>query len=51
MNLKDSLSYALDKALELGADKAEGFINEGEKKNLILKLEKCLYLELHFKIL
>ena len=40
MNLKDSLSYALDKALELGADKAEGFINEGEKKELNIEAGK-----------
>ena len=40
MNLKDSLSYALDKTLELGADKVEGLINESEKKELNIEAGK-----------
>ena len=34
MNLKESLSYALDRLLDLGVDHAEGVINESEKKEL-----------------
>ena len=34
MNLKESLSYALDKLLDLGVDHAEGVINESDKKEL-----------------
>ena len=33
MNLKETLSYALDKLLDSGIDSAEGFINESEKKS------------------
>ena len=40
MNLKDSLYYALDKAIKLGADKAEGGINESEKKELNIEAGK-----------
>jgi len=34
MNLKESLSYALNRLLDLGMDHAEGVINESEKKEL-----------------
>ena len=34
MNLKDSLSYALEQLCKLGADKAEGSINESEKTKI-----------------
>ena len=40
MNLKDSLSYALDQICKLGADKAEGSINESEKKELNIEAGK-----------
>ena len=40
MNLKDSLSYALDKTIQLGADKAEGGINQSEKKELNIEAGK-----------
>ena len=40
MNLKESLSYALDKAIKLGADKAEGGINQSEKKELNIEAGK-----------
>ena len=40
MNLKDSLSYALEKLCKLGADKAEGSINESEKKELNIEAGK-----------
>ena len=40
MNLKDSLSYALDQLCKLGADKAEGLINESEKKELNIEAGK-----------
>jgi len=40
MNLKDSLCYALDRAIKLGADKAEGGINESEKKELNIEAGK-----------
>ena len=40
MNLKDSLSYALDQLCKLGADKAEGSINESEKKELNIEAGK-----------
>ena len=31
MNLKETLSYALDRLLKSGMDNAEGMINESEK--------------------
>ena len=40
MDLKVSLSYALDKAIKLGADKAEGGINQSEKKELNIEAGK-----------
>ena len=40
MNLKESLSYALDKIIKLGADKAEGLINESAKKELNVEAGK-----------
>ena len=40
MNLKDSLSYALEQALKLGSDKAEGVINQSEKKELNIEAGK-----------
>ena len=40
MDLKDSLSYALDRASKLGADKVEGAINESEKKELNIEAGK-----------
>ena len=40
MNLKDCLSYALDQLCNLGADKAEGSINESEKKELNIEAGK-----------
>ena len=40
MNLKESLSYALDRTLKLGADKAEGLINESAKKELNIEAGK-----------
>jgi len=40
MNLKDALSYALDKLLGSGMDHAEGAINESEKKELNIESGK-----------
>ena len=40
MNLKDTLSYALDKLLGSGMDHAEGVINESEKKELNIESGK-----------
>ncbi|SVC13695.1 uncharacterized protein METZ01_LOCUS266549, partial [marine metagenome] len=40
MDLKDSLSYALDRASKLGADKVEGAINKSEKKELNIEAGK-----------
>ena len=40
MNLKDALSYALDKLLGSGMDHAEGVINESEKKELNIESGK-----------
>ena len=40
MNLKESLSYALDRTIKLGADKAEGIINESAKKELNIEAGK-----------
>ena len=40
MNLKDVLSYALDKLLGSGMDHAEGVINESEKKELNIESGK-----------
>ena len=40
MNLKDSLSYALELASKLGAEKVEGIINESEKKELNIEAGK-----------
>ena len=40
MNLKESLSYALDRTIKLGADKAEGLINESAKKELNIEAGK-----------
>ena len=40
MNLKETLSYALDKLLDSGMDSAEGVINESEKKELNIESGK-----------
>lgn len=40
MDLKDSLSYALEKTTKLGADKVEGSINESEKRELNIEAGK-----------
>ena len=40
MNLKDLLSYALDQLSLAGADKSEGVISEGEKKELNIESGK-----------
>ena len=40
MNLKESLSYALDQLQLFGADKAEGLISESEKKELNIESGK-----------
>ena len=40
MNLKDTLSYTLDKLLASGMDHAEGVINESEKKELNIESGK-----------
>ena len=51
MDLRESLSYALDKAIKLGADKAEGGRNQSEKKELNIEAGKMSLLGQHFKIL
>ena len=40
MNLKEALSYALDKLLDLGMDHVEGAISESEKKELNIESGK-----------
>ena len=48
MNLKETLSYALDSLLNLGMDDAEGMINESEKKELNIESGKISLLRTTF---
>ena len=49
MNLKDLLSYSLDKLKKLGIDKAYGTINDGEKKELNIESGKISLLRTTFQ--
>ena len=48
MNLKETLSYALDRLLKSGMDNAEGMINESEKKELNIESGKISLLRTTF---
>ena len=48
MNLKETLSYALDSLLNFGMDDAEGMINESEKKELNIESGKISLLRTTF---